>query len=231
MKYGIIYLWYDRKHRRFYLGRHWGTEDDGYVCSSTWMKQAFKRRPHDFKRRVLKRIYSSQSDLIVEEQYWLDMIKPEECGIKYYNKTLRSTAPSMRGRKHSEETKKKISAANKGKPSSLKGKPRSEEFKKWLSENHTRPALGVPLTKEHKKKISEAHKGTKKPWVKGSSGKRTEEAKQRMSDAQKGTKKPWVKGRKYLRDPEKTREKMRAAALIREQKKRENRQLNSLTIM
>ncbi len=29
-KYGFIYLWRDRKHNRYYLGSHWGSEDDGY---------------------------------------------------------------------------------------------------------------------------------------------------------------------------------------------------------
>jgi hypothetical protein len=27
MEYGIVYLWYDIKHQRFYLGSHWGTEN------------------------------------------------------------------------------------------------------------------------------------------------------------------------------------------------------------
>ena len=27
-KHGFVYIWFDRKHRRFYIGSHWGTEDD-----------------------------------------------------------------------------------------------------------------------------------------------------------------------------------------------------------
>jgi hypothetical protein len=54
-KYGIVYLWFDRKKKRYYLGAHWGTENDGYVCSSKWMKSAYKRRHQDFKRRILER--------------------------------------------------------------------------------------------------------------------------------------------------------------------------------
>ena len=38
-KYGFIYIWYDRKHQRYYLGRHWGTENDGYICSSNKMRE------------------------------------------------------------------------------------------------------------------------------------------------------------------------------------------------
>jgi phage pi2 protein 07 len=85
MKYGIVYLWYDRKHKRFYLGCHWGTEDDGYICSSSWMKKAYKRRPQDFKRRILKRVYDSREALLEEEYKWLKNIKPEELGTRYYN--------------------------------------------------------------------------------------------------------------------------------------------------
>lgn len=34
-KYGFVYLWFDRKHKRYYVGCHWGTTEDGYVCSSS----------------------------------------------------------------------------------------------------------------------------------------------------------------------------------------------------
>ena len=36
VKYGFVYIWYDRKHHRYYIGCHWGTIDDGYICSSNW---------------------------------------------------------------------------------------------------------------------------------------------------------------------------------------------------
>lgn len=107
-KYGFIYLWYDRKHNKFYIGRHWGNEVDGYICSSNSMRDAYRRRPNDFKRRIIKRIYTSQDDLVVEEQRYLNMIKQTECMKKYYNKSLKSSTPSTRGYKHSEETKEKI---------------------------------------------------------------------------------------------------------------------------
>lgn len=117
-KHGFIYLWYDRKHKKFYVGRHWGTEDDGYICSSKTMREAYRRRPEDFKRRILSKLYTNQNDLVVEEQRWLYMIKKEELGVKYYNKTLRSDIPSMFGRKHSEKTKEKMKLAAKGKSKS-----------------------------------------------------------------------------------------------------------------
>jgi len=114
-KYGFIYIWFDRKHKRYYLGRHWGYENDCYICSSTNMRNNYNNRPSDFKRRVIKRIYTNMDDLVIEEQRWLDMITPVECNSKYYNKSLSSSTPSTRGYKHSTETRQKIAAANKGK--------------------------------------------------------------------------------------------------------------------
>lgn len=126
MKYGFVYLWYDKKRKKFYLGRHWGTEDDGYICSSRKMKDAYYYRPQDFKRRIIKRV-DNKEQLVVEEQRYLNMIKPEERNKKYYNVTLKANGPSMIGRKHSPETIEKIRSSNKG----LK---RSEETKQKLRE-------------------------------------------------------------------------------------------------
>lgn len=84
-KYGFVYIWFDRKHKRYYIGMHWGSENDGYVCSSNWMRDAYKRRPEDFKRRILSRVYTNRKDLYESEKYWLSQIKDCELKIRYYN--------------------------------------------------------------------------------------------------------------------------------------------------
>lgn len=84
-KYGFVYIWFDRKHKRYYIGAHWGTETDGYICSSPWMIKAYKRRPFDFKRRILERIYTNRKQTFIAEEKYLDLIKQEEFGKKYYN--------------------------------------------------------------------------------------------------------------------------------------------------
>jgi len=84
---GFVYIWFDKKHRRFYVGSHWGTADDGYICSSTWMRNAYKRRPNDFKRRIVAVVETGRNDLLIEEHRWLQMIKKEELGKKFYNLT------------------------------------------------------------------------------------------------------------------------------------------------
>jgi len=85
-KYGFVYIWRDRKHKRYYVGCHWGTEDDGYICSSSWMSKAYKRRPEDFKRKIIARVKTTRLDLFEEEHRWLQMMKQEEIkGHRYYN--------------------------------------------------------------------------------------------------------------------------------------------------
>ena len=84
-KYGFVYIWYDKKYQRFYIGCHWGNENDGYICSSKWMKDSYKRRKKDFKKRILSKVYTNKQDLLKEEYKWLCLIKDEELGKKYYN--------------------------------------------------------------------------------------------------------------------------------------------------
>lgn len=109
MKEGFIYLWYDRKHKRYYVGCHWGTLDDGYVCSSRWMRQAYKRRPEDFKRRILQRGLEKKG-LKEHEVKWLSLIKTEELGTRYYNLSKILTGNGWKkGTPRSEETKKRVS--------------------------------------------------------------------------------------------------------------------------
>ena len=70
-KYGFVYIWFDRYRKMFYIGSHWGQENDGYICSSNWMRMSYQRRPKDFRRRIISRIYTSHKDLLIEEERWL----------------------------------------------------------------------------------------------------------------------------------------------------------------
>lgn len=95
-KYGFVYLWFDRKHKRYYVGAHWGSVEDGYICSSSWMKRAYKLRPQDFKRRIIKTNLETKLEMFNEEQRFLNMIKKEEISPhtetpRYYNLRTIST--------------------------------------------------------------------------------------------------------------------------------------------
>ena len=180
-KYGFVYIWFDKKRKRFYIGSHWGNEDDGYICSSNWMRDAYRKRPEDFKRRVIARITTTRNDLLIEEHRWLQMINPEELGKKFYNLTnhlnghwfasdeervltVREKLKAAwvqrkaKGWTHSEEARQKISKAmaKRGRHSGLyRTGALSEETKAKLSLAHT----GKKLSEEHRKKLAIATTG------------------------------------------------------------------------
>jgi hypothetical protein len=176
-KYGFIYLWYDRKHKRFYIGCRWGNENDGYVCSSSWMKQAFKHRPNDFKRRILTTNIQTRKETLLIESNWLQMIKPEELGKKYYNLTnhkyghwttddtkrqsVNEKMVANHWSKNPEKAKiikEKLSIAGKGRPNPSARRPRTEEEKRNISNKLKGKPLGYTRTVETRQKISENSK-------------------------------------------------------------------------
>jgi hypothetical protein len=166
-KYGFVYLWYDRKHKRYYIGCHWGTEDDGYICSSNWMRDSYRRRPQDFKRRTIKKIFTTRKDLFDEETRYLQLIKTEEIGKRYYNLHRNSTHHWLNDENKRLSVSQKISATLTGrklKPESIekrsakiRGQKRSEETKRKQSES----AKGRIMSEETRKKLSDINKGKK----------------------------------------------------------------------
>lgn len=195
MKYGFVYIWYDRKHRRYYIGCHWGTEDDGYICSSPWMKQSYKRRPKDFKRRILTKIFTNKKDMFEEEVKWQNLIKDHELKNKYYNirrhgdkhwstdneKTLllsEKISNTMR-KKHKDPEYRELYMQGRQKATkSNKERKRSNEFKQrasFLAKNRSNETL---------KKISENSKRLQAAKLIGMSGKRhSEETRRKQSEA------------------------------------------------
>lgn len=179
-KTGFIYIWRDRKHNRYYIGYHWGHEWDGYICSSRWMRKAYKRRPQDFKRRILKRGISFK-DLPAEEFKWLSLIKDEELGTRYYN-VNRYHFGHWSNTSFREEVAKKC--ANKQPPktklltdeekidhgrkiSEAKNKRKLEKISQGLpirDPNAIPPPKGRKQSEEEKTKRSEA---MKKAWKEG----------------------------------------------------------------
>lgn len=135
--YGFVYLWHDIKHKRFYIGCRWGNENDGYICSSSWMKASYKKRPHDFRRRILSRVYTNKHDLLDEEYYWLSMTKVEElCGVRYYNmhNYRFNHWTSLPDEERIKGIGQKISAKNKGRVAPNKGTKASETTKQKIRE-------------------------------------------------------------------------------------------------
>lgn len=161
-KYGFVYIWRDKKHNRYYVGCHWGTIDDGYVCSSTWMRQAYHHRPHDFRRRIITTNLSREG-MYLEEQRIFDMIRPEEIKVRYYNLNLTSKKLWHADPNKSLTVGQKISKANTGKkrPCTPERARKISEGKKGKKPNISeegmarKKAAAKPLSKEHKEAIAE----------------------------------------------------------------------------
>lgn len=180
-KYGFVYIWFDKKHKRFYIGSHWGNIDDGYICSSSWMKQAYDRRPSDFRRRILKRDILREH-ILKEEQRWLNMVSRDELGRRYYNLN-----GNCLYHWHNDPDKRltvgqKISKANKGRVSPAKGIPCSEERKQRLSDLHKGVPKNYNRSVETRAKISQNSKRLQAEGRVGMCGRtHSEDTKQLMS--------------------------------------------------
>jgi hypothetical protein len=184
-KYGFVYLWFDKKRKMFYVGSHWGTEDDGYICSSNRMRDAYRRRSQDFKRKIIGRVHTDKKSLLELEEYYLNLIKEDEIGKRYYNlcrggtghwsaypekvKTLKEkishkTKEAMARPEVREKYLKGLEARDNKSSNPEVRKKRSVSMKsknteKWKWEDNIKKAheanRGRKLSDEHKKKVSE----------------------------------------------------------------------------
>ena len=123
----------------FYVGGHFGSVGDSYIGSNKWLQDAYRKRPEDFKMRVLEYVQGDTKALRKAEQRWLDMIKDPELSIsknviegcnRYFNMKKNAAGGNGSANKgnsniggwnrgkigiqpHSEETKKKMSVSAK----------------------------------------------------------------------------------------------------------------------
>lgn len=184
-KYGFVYIWYDRYRKMFYIGSHWGTENDGYVCSSNRMRDAYRRRPHDFKRRIIAKVVNSKQLLLEKEYYYLSMINSDELGKKYYNLTNHMNGHWFTDEERKLNLSEKISARtkeamqkpevrekyleglktrnNRSSDIDVREKRRVSMIGKNVGKDNSKAVaisakmrVGVPLTEEHKQKIKNA---------------------------------------------------------------------------
>lgn len=178
-KQGFVYIWYDKKRKMYYVGCHWGTENDGYICSSTRMLKAYNIRPNDFKRRIVKKGIK-RNDLLTEEYRWLSMIKDEELNDRYYN-TQNHHFNHWINSENKDEIKQKCGEKNKGRKQNLTPEQLAERGRKISDAKHKKKlekeALGLPIRKPNSKPIvgrkqSEEEKlkksiSMKKAWQEG----------------------------------------------------------------
>lgn len=149
-----------------------------------------KYKEENFEFSIL--LECEESDLNMYEQYYIFELMTYDPKVGY-NKNYggdsgrhteeikKKISKAKKGKTLSEETRKKISEGHKGENNHNYGKKLSEETRNKISKS----LKGKPLSEETKRKISEANKGEKHPFY----GKQhTEETRKKISEANKGKK-------------------------------------------
>ena len=182
--YGYIYLVKNLINGKMYFGK---TEND---FDTRYCGNILKRTHNEHLKRSIKKYgienfeINEQFDIAYTEDDLWDLEDMYIClydtlDSRYgYNKR-RSGSKHKGNGKLSEESRKKMSEAR-------KGKTLSEEHKHKLSESHKGEKNGFhgkSHTEETKRKISEAHKGEKSYWY---GKKHSEETKHKTSESHKG---------------------------------------------
>ena len=208
----------NRKYEHFWMLK--GNNHDNRHLQNSYNKYG----ENNFKFRVL--LYCEPFELTKYEQIFVDYYTPEllynvrlECvdsnqGIAFSEEAKEKMSKAKHGENHpmygkhrSEETKRKISEAQKGKHPSKETRKKMSEAK--LGENH--PNYGKHCSEEAKKKMSEANSGkhhseeTRKKMSEAKLGKNhpmygkhhSKEARKKMSEARRG-KHPSEETRKKL---------------------------------
>ena len=153
--YNYIYKITNQINGKIYIGKH-STDnlDDGYMGSGILICKAEKKYGLENFTKEYLAFCDTEEKLNWFEKFYIKKFNAREVG---YN--LTDGGDGILGRKHTEETRKKMSESQKA---------------NYIKENH--PNFGKHLSEETKEKLSEAKKD--KP--------RSEETKQKISDAMKG---------------------------------------------
>lgn len=182
-----------------YIGQHrYKDLDDGYMGSGKHLKAAqAKYGIENFKKEILVFNISKKEHIDLLEKTFIASEREKVGRENCYNiadggdggntgprseEWKRKISEAKKGKHHSEEWNKKISKVMKGRPSTMKGKHRSEETKRKISEVLRGQAAwnkGKKMSEETRRKNSEAHKG--KHPSEESNRKRSETLKGRLS--------------------------------------------------
>ena len=197
----LIYKITNNLNGKIYIGKH-ETEnvDDGYMGSGKIIKRAIaKYGVENFTKEILFDVYGKDlmdflEEAIVDEAF---VARDDTYNIALGGKggAVKGHVAWNKGKHHSEETKRKMSDARKGKPCPWNRRPMSEEHKKKISKAEKgKPGnrKGCVVSEETRRKLSEANKGKrlseehKRKISESESGKViSEETRKKMSEAKK----------------------------------------------
>lgn len=131
-------------------------------CENIYFHRAIRKHGFDNFEWTIIDTALNEKELNEKEIYWIAEYRKTHVCYNMSNGGDGNTSVWV-GRKHTEETKKKMSEAakghkrNSGVNNSRRGKTLSEETKKKLSD----AKMGIKLSDETRKKMSESHKGMK----------------------------------------------------------------------
>jgi len=190
----VVYKTTNLLNNKSYIGKDMHNNAN-YLGSGKALINAIKKYGKDnFKKEIIEEC-NDTIHLAEREEYWIKFFNAVE-DSNYYNICYNSHPPLATGREVSNETRKKISDAQKGDKGFWYGKAQSEVSNLKRSES-LRGKPKPPRSETHRQKLSESHKG-KEPWNKGKKGV-SEETRKKMSDAKKG-KEPWNKINKIKKE-------------------------------
>lgn len=167
--YGYIYLLRNKRNGMIYIGKKKGNRvDENYYGSGVLIGRAIEKYGKESFEREILCWCNSLKELNKAEKKFIAKYDSQNKDIGY---NLTSGGDGFAGH-HTEEAKRKIGEAH-------KGKPHTERQKQLMSEAAKRRP---PMPEDVRKKISEKHKGMHGYWL---GKKRSEEDRKKMSEAAK----------------------------------------------
>lgn len=146
----FLYCWTDNLTNKLYVGKHKGNIEDGYVSSSKFFMEEYKKRPNDFSRQIIAQ--GTDADMICLET---KILKSENAAKSesYYNMhNNNGPGSNFFSTYHTDETRKKLSEMWKGKPRSRAHKDSRRNYmlrpdvQKIYQERQSRPEVRLKMS-------------------------------------------------------------------------------------
>lgn len=159
------------------------------------MRDAYKRRPEDFKRRIIVRIYTSRQDLLTEEHRLLELISDHELGKRYYNLRKHRFGHWSTDKERAKFATEKAKASNAKRIALMTEQERKDRYgkvhigkayikgtkrKSETIEKMRQANLGKKASEETKQKMSKSQLDNFRDYT------HSEETRKKISDAQRG---------------------------------------------
>lgn len=158
----FVYCWTDSKTNKLYVGSHVGSVDDGYVSSSRHFMAEYKQRPEDFSRQIIAHgnrddVRSLESSIlnsidaasnrsfynlhnnngkffVTDDSHKRSVITRKRKRLNWHSQeTIHKIREANTGKKHTVESKKKMSALKKVNHPH-RGKDGPTKNRKWFTD-------------------------------------------------------------------------------------------------